>query len=255
MSSADTDRKPLSLPWPQDLVFERNFLKTVVCELKFPTLLELETEPPARIRAALKKEYPHYGIARSFGVRPDGITDEQVPKLESIEKRWAISIRPSAISIETSKYKTFEELRERVLLVVQKALPFLDTNFFTRVGLRYINHLPVAPHDACEWFNENLVAPLRVGVFGDIDSCYQEIRGVTTNGSYSLRHGYQVSEQGPKTYVFDADLCVEPLEADRLPATLDHFHVQADSLFQWALTDAGRRALGVAQKKKNAETR
>ena len=250
MTSTD-NRRPLDLPEPQALQFGRNHLKTVVCELKFPTLLELETNQPVGIRKALKKEYPLYDVVRSFGFQAlGGIMDEQVPKLSSVDKRWSVTIRPAAISLETSSYKSFEELRERVDVVARKALPFLDTDFFTRVGLRYVNLFPVRPEQARKIFNPVLIAPLESGVFGDVDSCFQEIRGVLKTGNYSLRHGYQASEEGPVRYLFDCDFYVEPLEAGSLTITLDYFHLEADSLFQWALTEYGRETLGGSRPKK-----
>lgn len=42
----------LSIPHVESEPFSVNFLKTVVCELKFPVILEWETTPPAKVQKA-----------------------------------------------------------------------------------------------------------------------------------------------------------------------------------------------------------
>lgn len=49
---------PLNLPDVQEVEFEKTFIKTTVCELRFPTLLEFETKPPVQLQVAERSGQP-----------------------------------------------------------------------------------------------------------------------------------------------------------------------------------------------------
>ena len=49
--------------------FERNFIRTVVCELRFPTLLEIEQRDPVGLQHALRAEFPFYEKQHSVSPR------------------------------------------------------------------------------------------------------------------------------------------------------------------------------------------
>ena len=50
----------LTLPNVDRTRFEKNFIKTAVCELRFPALLEFETKPPVQLQKELRKDFPNY---------------------------------------------------------------------------------------------------------------------------------------------------------------------------------------------------
>ena len=54
------DENILKLPNINKIKYQSNFIRLAVCELRFPTLLELETKEPAKFQAAIRKEYPYY---------------------------------------------------------------------------------------------------------------------------------------------------------------------------------------------------
>src|SRR5438132_11542892 len=98
----------------QDVEFERNFIKTTVCELRFPTLLEFETNPPIQLQKALRKDYPHYEPVQSVSVGP-GVVDRETRYLfKSRKKDWTVSFRASAMALETSRHINFEEFSQRL---------------------------------------------------------------------------------------------------------------------------------------------
>jgi hypothetical protein len=67
-TAMDNSAPVLTLPSAERVRFEKNFIKTAVCELRFPALLELEANPPVQLQKALKKDFPHYERQQSVGL-------------------------------------------------------------------------------------------------------------------------------------------------------------------------------------------
>lgn len=240
----------LDVPRVEPVEFERNFIKTVVCELRFPTLLELETQKPVNFQKALRKEYPLYEAKLNVSVELGGTTTSAHNHvMHSKDRGWAVSLRPSALGLETSRYTNFEEFEKRLKAVLNAARPFIDSNFFTRVGLRYVNAVPIEQGKVEGWVNSALVKPLTDGVFGTVDQALHEIRGRTATGKYSFRHGIPPRTQGPGEYLLDFDLYEEGVEDSRVLDLVKGLHVEAFAFFSWALGEKALKQLGTARKK------
>lgn len=130
----------LTLPDFERTRFQKNFIKTAVCELRFPALLEFETKPPVQLQRELRKEFPNY--QRQQGVGVDG-QEETRHILRSRKGNWLVSFKASSIALETSNYTEFADFFVQLETVIKKSSPLLDTDFFTRVGLRYINEIRI----------------------------------------------------------------------------------------------------------------
>jgi len=221
--------------------FRTNFLQNVVCELRFPTILEWEKEPPYKVQKALKKDYPLYAERKGINV---SLEDSSVKKsdasyvLNDRKKHWTITIRPSRFSLETQDYTDYKEFRSRLEQILNHIQGVLDTNFYTRVGLRYINAIPVNDNDLDGWINDELVEPFKVGRFGDLFKLNTEMSGFSRCGKYTMRHGIgeKKEENGPfDRYFIDFDHYSENVEHDELFDVLDCFHEFNFSFFFWSL--------------------
>ena len=172
--------------------YTSNLIAQAICEIRFPTLLELETEQPVAFQKALRKEYPLYDktvtvvpiIGSSEAEKATGHT------FSSLDRRWRVGVRSGSISLDTNQYMNYGEFSERLYWIVKQIYPLLDTPRYTRVGLRYINALPVGHGQLEGWINASLDAPLLQGVFGRPTLCWQQIRGTCGNGSaFMFQHG------------------------------------------------------------------
>lgn len=231
----------LCVPVVKSVKFPKNFLRTVVCELRFPTLLEFEPKAPRELQRATRKQFPVYDKQQNVSLSPGALEAADVHLFRSKSGIESVALRPSAVALETSRYSTFGPFLEMIRLVHGASLSFIDSDFFTRVGLRYINVLP-APADHLEgWLNEDLVKPLIEGVFGDVMIYRQEIRGTSQAGRYSFRHAIHDEEKSlTRSYVLDFDFYAETVEADEVIALLESLHEECYSFFRWAI---GPRAL------------
>lgn len=247
-------RTILALPDVSEVVFERNFIKTAVCELRFPTLLEFETKPPIQLQKALRKEYPHYEPQQAVSVSPDAVNRETRYLFKSKKKVWTVSFKASAIALETSSYTNFEEFLVRFEWLVTKSQPLLDTDFFTRVGLRYIDAIPIEDGDLSGWIHDALVAPLTQGIYGTVEKFVQEIRGFTDVGRYTFRHGLvDTGQDEPKVYNLDFDFYAENVQHIEVLALVRQFNQLSFRFFSWAIGPKARNRLGKATVKERRE--
>jgi len=234
----------LTLPDVERAQFEKNFIKTAVCELRFPALLEFENKPPVQLQKDLRKNFPHYERQQSVSLNDPA--DKEVKHLFKSKKgEWTVSFKSSAIAIETSRYTHFEDFFQQVQTVFNKSKPLLDTDFFTRVGLRYINEVRIEDAKLDGWIREELIAPLVQGVYGTVDRFAQEVRGAARTGKYSFRHGIIGLDASKRDlYTIDFDFYNENVEADSVLSMISGFNRESFRFFQWVIGPKVKERLG-----------
>lgn len=243
--------KTLNLPDIQAVEFETNFIKTAVCELRFPTLLEFETKPPIQLQKELRKEYPIYEPERAVGIGPGAIENTVRYLFKSKEREWTVSFKASAIAIETTHYTNFEDFEARLKNLLAKSKSLLDSDFFTRVGLRYIDEITIEDGVISGWVKEELVKSLIQGTYGTVDQFLQEVRGSVENGRYTFRHGITGAHQEEHPiYKLDFDFYEENVEAKSVLSLISDFHKQSFRFFHWALGPKAITRLGKSTAKK-----
>jgi uncharacterized protein (TIGR04255 family) len=175
--------RTLSLPQAERVRFERNTIRQVFCELRFPTLPDLENDLPRDFLKSIGKEYPVYehGMGLKIGITDKGM--EQIPqgthRLHSRKRDRTAWVRSSSFGVETRDYLDFETFHTQIITVMDGLTPHLDTDFFTRVGLRYLNVFPTDPNDITDWVNEALLGPFATDVLGG--GCPTLVRDSGTN--------------------------------------------------------------------------
>src|SRR5215472_14252029 len=240
--------KPLDVPESGSAHYSRNFIRLAVCELRFPTLFEIEAEtPPLGFAKALRKEYPTHELLKNLNVNLGGVAHSNAHAFRSKKGRWTVTLRAAALSLEASEYDSFDELAERLAFVLKAAEGTIDSDFFTRVGLRYINVVPCEPETAAEWINPALVAPLAAGTFGGVNEYWQRIQGPTSVGGYTFKHGVQVEPGSPpREYLLDFDFFKEDVPLAETPDVVKRLHELEFSMFRWSLGPKAKEYLGAS---------
>lgn len=244
---SETDRpKGLSVPAASPARYARNLIRSAVCELRFPTLFELEEQvPPADFARALRKEYPTHEYLTNLNINPTGVAQARAHAFRSKKNAWTVTLRASAMALETAAYTSFAEMTGRLEVLVEAARATIDSEFFTRVGLRYINALPCKVDEVSEWLNPSLGSALGSGIFGVPTECWQRVSGPTSLGAYTLLHGIGgTNADGNPSYVLDLDFFKEDVRLDDALSTVQQLHAEEFSLFSWAMGPRGKAFLG-----------
>ena len=244
----------LNLPDVDAVEFDRNFIQTAVCELRFPTLLEFETKPPTQLQKELRKDYPLYEPVQSVSLGPNDVEKEVKYLFRSKKRDWLVSFRTFAIALETSHYTNFEEFSGRLESLLAKSMPLIDSDFFTRVGLRYIDEILIEDGEISGWIRDELVAPLAQGTYGTVERALQGVRGFARTGSYTFRHGIARSEQGGhQIYQLDFDFYQENVQTESVLTLVSEFNKESFRFFSWAIGPKARKRLGEATPRKARE--
>lgn len=231
--------------------YKRNFLRQVVCEFRFPTMMEFATsKPPAAFVNALRKEYPTLEQSNEVTV-PIGapaIAGSHVHVLRSRKATWSISLRSSSFSLETSSYTSFVKMKERAMEVVGAAKKVIDSDFFTRIGVRYINAIDRNENPSEGWVNPQLVGALGLGIFGGITEYAGKLNVTGPDGGALLQHGIRLKAKHMEEavypeYVLDIDVSRTDVELDNVGDALESIHSQAFDLFDWSLDEKSRNFL------------
>ncbi|MCQ9378831.1 TIGR04255 family protein [Methyloversatilis sp. XJ19-49] len=232
--------------------YKKNFLQQAVCELRFPTLMELgESRPPSVLVNALRKEYPHLELANEFTIGPGasstGANNSHI--FRSAKLNWTISIKESALSIETSSYSGFPTMRSKILQAVEAAKEVIDTDFFTRIGLRYINIIESGDEPVTSWINPALVQTLLNGPFKSVSEYAGRLHLSADDGGCLLQHGIRYKQNANKSspilpdYTIDIDAYRNTVSIADTESAIDKLHEQAFALFDWALAEPARKFL------------
>jgi uncharacterized protein (TIGR04255 family) len=247
MDNPMTSARPLAVPMVEPAHFKNNLIRQVVCELRFPTLYELEgPRPPSQFAHALRKEYPNQGTVNSVNLSAAGVAQTQGHSFQSKRNHWTVTLRAAAISLETTKYDSFAELYDRLAFLLKAAESVIDTDFFTRVGIRYINSVPFNINSITEWVNPLLVGALGSGIYGDAMEHSGRVVGSTaTGGSYLLQHGLGINPNArAREYVLDFDFSQEDVPFSEALKVASELHEQEYAMFIWALGEKAKGYLG-----------
>ena len=240
----------LNVPKTEPVRYKRNFIETCVCELKFPTILELETKPPVGLQRKLRKKYPVYTPGHSFEVGPTGDATKEIRyNFKSKNARWNVGLRSYSIALETTGYIDFGDFMTRLRFMLSQSKSLLDTDFFTRVGLRYVNKVPIDDGILRNWINPALISPLASGELGSLEKYYNEMRGHSEFGQYSFRHGTQVQGDDISFYMLDYDYYEENVAVEEVEHLLYNFNRTNFSLFIWSLNHKALNWLGLGEPK------
>lgn len=255
----DNHGKSMSAAWEADSLmsdhsrnidrYKLNFLQQVICELRFPTLMELgESRPPAQLVAALRKEYPHLDLANevTLGIAGGLPGSNNAHLFRSAKLNWTVTVRQSAISLETTAYPGFPQMKERILHVIEAASKIIDSDFFTRVGLRYINVVDGGEDPREGWINPELIQPLMSRKFTGIQEYAGKLSLSAEDGGCLFQHGIKLKPArkdgtpASPDYLLDIDAFRNEVRVEDAEMAINSLHAQAFDFFDWAIGEKAR---------------
>ena len=252
-------------------VLERNPLIEVICQLRFPDILKIETAEPADFQDAIRADYPGYQKQ----------VEQLPPKVEngravaqgtvnnhhflSADGQWKISLTKNFIALSTRRYDRWETFANRLDAILAAFIKVYAPAFFVRVGLRYINAVNRAALELEDVSWRELIRPGYLGLMGEEDAAEQAFakceQSVTVNmpggskaniksGPGTLRKVDNRTGKSEQTQVFllDIDLFMEgntPINL-AVPA-LNVVHQNAGSIFRGAVSDTLLAAMGAQE--------
>ncbi|MDP2673715.1 MAG: TIGR04255 family protein [Dehalococcoidia bacterium] len=255
----------MTFPESQRVVYRQNPLVEVICQLRFPTILEIKAADPARFQERVRLSgYPLYertegGVPKDVeeilarlpvGMRPEGVTHKFLAEDES---RF-ISLAPGFVALTEKRYTRWEHFREQLELAARALEEEHHPSFYSRIGLRYQDIIDKTKLGLGDEPWSSLVKPSIVGILGaeELSTVVQQVQTMASirldadvpSGFATLRHGLIRRSDGSEAYGIDIDLYTEERSAsDHAFDILDGFNRVAGNFFRWAITPQLERAL------------
>jgi uncharacterized protein (TIGR04255 family) len=254
----------MKFPESQRATYSRNPLLEVICQLRFPKILRIDTEVPVDFQEAVRAEYPTLNTSRAIElpflsnpqtnsppiVMGQGLTYEFLDK----EGKWKLVLSSDFIALSTVDYEKWEDFRSRLSSAISLLVKYYSPSHFTRVGLRYQDliirsELGLEQHP---W--RSLLQPPVLGVFVadnlpehdftealSVFACRLDYADAVLRVRYGLARKDESDELG---YLIDADFYTENnTEINDATHSLDQFNREAGNFFRWCITEELQQAL------------
>ena len=247
------------------VIYQNNPLVEVICQLRFPLLLRIDTEPPANFQEALRGEYPILKLEKTLGINisiqgnipppgPTGLKYEFAS--EEDDPIWKVVLANNFLALTTQRYQRWEEFRERLEKLITTLVEIYRPNFFTRIGLRYQDLIVRSKLGLKDYSWTDLLEPHLAGMFSPSGISEQDILESLSvfrcplsplGGFVQVRHGLKSrtdQDDGAFAYLIDSDFYTENQTGTSDALTiLDDFNRQAGRLFRWCIKERLHEAM------------
>lgn len=266
------------MPFPavERVIYQRNPLVEVICQVRFPAILRIDVEPPAAFQEVIRRDFPTFTETSGFEApitlppemvnRMPGQLAEQLGALRmainpgqksyrfaSEDDNWTILLSRDALSLSTKKYVRWEEFRGHLEPAITALVDQYAPSSFSRVGLRYQDLICRTELGLQDVTWSDLLAPHIAGELGtEIGS---EVKHAARqlivslpelSGQVLLQHGIaqRVGGDGENCFVIDCDFYSEErTEVSDVRGLLEGLHGQAGRLFRWCIQQRLHEAL------------
>lgn len=243
----------------------------VICQLRFPTILTINSVEPADFQEAIREAFPQYARRQDIAAPkisglggPNPKVEQQPPVTNynflSADGVWKLNLTENFIALSTLHYPGWEAFARQLDKPLASFIRIYHPSFFQRVGLRYVNIVSrsrLGLEDA-DW--ADLFAPAYTGALQESDvqedactlcscdlqmkldsSCQAKIHA----GPGRIKNNAPGAAQDPEVkFIFDMDLSM----GGNVPCTLaagalETLHAHSTRLFEGAITDQLRTAM------------
>lgn len=261
------------MPFPDypRVVYSINPLEQVICQLRFPPILRIDAELPAKFQEAIRKEYPlleekiegnlEFPKELTAQLPADivqlmGITNKEkrAYNFTSLDEKWTISLTRDFIALTSTNYSRWEDFSVHFQSPFAALLLEYEPTFFTRIGLRYKNVIRRSGLDLTGVPWSELLKPHIAGLLSSSDIEPENINGIVnrtelhlgdTIGTVMIRHGFVVDETTNEVcYAIDNDFFASRIEESQdVTNKLAQFNQYARRLFRWSITERLHQAM------------
>lgn len=257
-------------PEEAHVAYEQNPLQEVTCQLRFPAILRVAAEPPAKFQELLRSDYEHYEEGPKPAVPlPDGPVGDRVKaimqslaaegrfqgehKFWSGDQRWSVVLTRDFVALQTTDYRSWTEFRPRMERVLDAFVSTYRPSYYTRVGLRYIDVIERSTLGVSDRPWSELLSPHITGELG-ADDLKDRIRHAARQVRIQLnddgdqvmiRHGLVVGRvPTDPAFMVDSDFYTENrMETGSVLTKLDGYNQEAWRLFRWCIRPTLHNAL------------
>ena len=234
-------------------------LVEVICQLRFPTILSIETKEPADFQEMIRAAFPRYLCQVEQLPAVNGV--QQTVKNRSFlseDGSYKLSLTKGFIALSTMRYTNWEDFARALDEPLGQFIRLYRPACFDRVGLRYVNAVSREALGLAERRWNDLFQPPYLGILDEdgvaeesVTKCSVDVeRRLDEHANLKLHAGpglvqrnvrvgneiRQVQEKNVR-FIFDQDVFSSgKVKIAAVAETLDALHSHADSIFSDAIT-------------------
>lgn len=271
MSDTMIDQELVAEPLPDSprVIYGKNPLMEVLCQVRFPPILKIAVEPPAAFQERIRTQYPRL-VERQITtielppVVPPVLAQAlraAVPKGQGViydfataDEKWKVTLTRDFLALSTSAYRRWEEFLDHLKGPLEALTAIYAPAFFTRIGLRYQDLVRRSVLNAEEVNWSDLIKAHLAGVLGiaevapAVDGLAGQviIRFPRFGGKAQMNFGIVQTVDAPKEdcFLIDSDFYTEErIEIADVNNILAYFNRQSGKLFRWCIQNRLHEAM------------
>ena len=255
----------MQLSESERVIYQRNPLIQVACQLRFPPILKISHQEPVEFQDRVRYKYPLFERVQvqiptdiSQLIQQAGIplTNNLSYNFKSEDQRWQLFLGKEFITISTSEYERYEQFQSRFQEVLEIFEQIYKPSYYTRIGIQYqdlIVRSKLGLNNE-KWSNlitRHIASELHDSEFsGSIQSITKNLVLKIENGQVNFKHGLVTVRETEKSndeeaYLIDADFYTEEkVERDEnVWRILNNFNRAARQLFRKSITNTLHNAM------------
>ena len=243
-------------------VYEKCQLIEVICQLRFPTILNIDAKDPADFQDTVRAVFPRYSCQLEQPPAAPGTEPQKIKNHTFISEDggYKLSLTKNFIALSTMRYTGWEDFARMLDEPLGQFIRLYQPAYFERVGLRYVNGISREKLDLTGRRWNDLFQPQYLSVLDDdnvdetsVTKCSVDIERMLDAQTHLKIHagpgliqrtvrtgnGMQTVQEKETRFIFDQDLfAAGNIKLPAVMDTLEALHEHADAVFSDAITDA-----------------
>lgn len=242
----------LRFPSKPDIRLRRSPLNEVICQVRFPPILKIASEPPAEFQDAVRERFPLFELEQGLTLRmPDSEKSEQgmlefsskIYRFKTPEGKANAGLSTDFFAIGASQYAHWNDFKRDISLVRDATQRAYHPSYATRIGLRFINRFTLentgssTKDELLGLFRPQMTCLVETNAWDEPQDLAMQMLLNDDSGKLSIRSLFS-HENGRPIFVLDFDYFEEgQLAFDSIIERLDRFHQRIYDAFRWSIDD------------------
>lgn len=258
------------MPFPETkrIIYERNPLERVICQLRFAPILRIDSEIPSQFQELIRRRFPLYNernLTRQELVRP--VKQKDIPDvadflsspalLKSHEfitenNQYQVNLTRTFIALSTTNYERWEVFMEYFRPIIEALIEIYRPPFLTRIGLRYTDifnrtNLNLGGVGWERLIKPNFLGLLSSSISSSIDS-FESVYEINLEDNISkvkIMNSFVLHKPSmEKCYMVDSDFYTSKrINLEDTYNKLEFLHDRATRLIRYIITDELHEAM------------
>ena len=247
--------------------YAKNQLADVICQLRFPEILTINTTQPAAFQDAIRDTFPKYtksletptpqitGTPGNIQLHTQSTTVNH--QFSSSDGVWRVNLTSKFISLACIHYTNWESFAKRLDKPLATFIHTYKPAYFERIGLRYLNFISREKLHLQDTPFSDLITPNYLGILADEEIFEGTVTQSGVDAELSIQGGCKVKihagpglvkqhgkQESEIKFIFDQDLfMLGNIPVNYSAGALETLHSQAYPIFRGAITNTLHTAM------------